>query len=357
MWFLIALLIIPGDAQRGAQLFESQKCVSCHSVQGKGGKAAPDLGLRSARAFTPSLLASLMWNHAPQMWSAMEREGIPNPKLSEQQAADLYAYFFAFRYFERPGDAARGRQVFLSKKCGECHQPTEASAGGAPALVKWEGTGDAVSLARSMWNHAPRMRDEFAKRGIKWPEMNSQELTDLMVYVRSLPGSRNVESRFVAGESETGKSLFNAKGCDTCHRGSLALESGRLRARTLTDLAVGLWNHAPKMVQLPPDINDVEMRRLVGYLWSMQYFESPGSATRGAKVFIAKKCATCHGNPAGGAPPLTAKTRQLDAIEVVSGLWQHGPGMLAAMKAKKLEWPRFRNEEMADLLAYVNSVR
>ena len=43
------------------------------------------------------------------------------PELSEQQAADLFVYFFAARYFEQPGDAKRGQRVFLGKRCGECH--------------------------------------------------------------------------------------------------------------------------------------------------------------------------------------------------------------------------------------------
>ena len=40
---LYASLPIPGDATRGAQVFKDQKCVLCHSVNGEGGKAAPDL--------------------------------------------------------------------------------------------------------------------------------------------------------------------------------------------------------------------------------------------------------------------------------------------------------------------------
>src|ERR1035438_2251665 len=41
--------VIPGDSERGARLFENQRCVECHSVNGKGGKMGMDLGGRVDR--------------------------------------------------------------------------------------------------------------------------------------------------------------------------------------------------------------------------------------------------------------------------------------------------------------------
>ena len=55
------------------------------------------------------------------MWEAMQTKGIGARLLSEQEVADLFAYFFAARYFERAGDSGRGRRVFQSKQCGQCH--------------------------------------------------------------------------------------------------------------------------------------------------------------------------------------------------------------------------------------------
>src|SRR5437868_15155302 len=55
------------------------------------------------------------------MWKAMEKSGIEKPMLTEAQTADLFGYFWASRYFEKPGDEARGRRVFASKRCTECH--------------------------------------------------------------------------------------------------------------------------------------------------------------------------------------------------------------------------------------------
>ncbi len=104
--------LLPGDADRGKDVFRAQNCIVCHSIGGERGKSAPDLGQGVERGFSPYLMAGLLWNHAPVMWAATERKGIAKPELSEQQAADLFVYFFAARYFEQPGDISARRAGF-----------------------------------------------------------------------------------------------------------------------------------------------------------------------------------------------------------------------------------------------------
>src|SRR5215831_11663001 len=108
----LAANIVPGDAQRGEKFFESQGCVRCHSIKGKGGTSAPDLGRRIDRDFTPSQMASTMWNHAPRMWAAMKQQGTAMPSVNPADAADLFAFFISAHFFEKPGDAARGKLAF-----------------------------------------------------------------------------------------------------------------------------------------------------------------------------------------------------------------------------------------------------
>ena len=210
--------IIPGDARRGAQLFDSEQCVQCHSVNGHGGSSAPDLGRRVDRNFTPSVMASLMWNHAPAMWSAMGKQGIMKPTLSQQSAADLFAYFMSARFFEKPGDAGRGKQVFTSKHCAECHGITTVKEPGAPPVAKWESLADPVVLAQQMWNHGAKMKQVMAQKNFAWSEITAQELTDLLVYLQNLPQTRNLAQNFQFGPSESGEQLFQSKGCrpDAC---------------------------------------------------------------------------------------------------------------------------------------------
>lgn len=348
---------LPGDAKAGSQVFVKQKCVSCHSVSGSGGTMAPDLARRPEGRYTPALLASALWNHAPEMWSAMEAAGISKPQLSSQDAADLFAYFYTVRYFEQPGDAARGKQAFESKGCAGCHGETSGKASGAPPISKWESLADPIELARAMWNHAPEMRRALGAKKMTWPALSAQEMTDILVYVQNLPVTKAArrERRFAPASAATGEMLFREKGCAGCHTGTRSLQ-GRLVGQTLAGLAAAMWNHAPEMRGRARELRPEEMTRLVGYLWSIQYFDSAGDPARGARVVEEKQCTTCHGVAGTGAPAFASLSGKLDAAAFVAAIWRHGPEMLSAMKQKKLAWPRFSGDELSHLLAYINSL-
>jgi mono/diheme cytochrome c family protein len=110
------------------------------------------------------------------------------------------------------------------------------------------------------------------------------------------------------------------------------------------------------MKQPPPQLSQEEMRQLVSYIWAKQYFRGDGNADRGKRVFTDKNCATCHNDPSSGAPKLAKGKDAYSDITMVAALWGHGPRMLEMMRQKKLEWPRFTATQMADLIAYLNSL-
>ena len=352
-WCAVAAALTPGDARRGAQVFQSEQCVQCHSLAGTGGTQAPDLARPIDRNYTPAVMASLMWNHAPDMWAGMKKQGIVQAKLSTESAADLFAYFVAARYFEKPGDAGRGKQAFTQLHCAECHGITNSVAAGAPPVAKWASIADPLALAQQMWNHGPRMREEFAKRKVAWPLLTAQNLTDMLVYLRNLPETRGLPREFTMPSGDNGMVLFQSKGCQGCHMGANALES-KLHNQTLTEIAVGMWNHQPNMK--PVELSEDEMRQIIGYVWTRQYFSSVGNADRGRRVFTSAKCAACHENNANGAPKLTKGAEPYSDVTMISALWDHGPRMLDMMNQQKLAWPRFTAQQMSDLIAYLNTL-
>ena len=347
--------IIPGDARRGAQLFDTEQCIQCHSVNGHGGSSAPDLGRRVDRNFTPAVMASLMWNHAPRMWAAMRKQGVVKASLSEESAADLFAYFVSARFFEKPGDAARGKAVFTSKHCAECHGITTVKEPGAPPVAQWESLADPVVLAQQMWNHGAKMKQVMAQKKFAWSEITAQELTDLLVYLRNLPETRHLAENFQFGPSASGEQLFQSKGCAECHKGKLALET-LLKNQTITQIAADMWNHQPEMKQPPPVLSQEEMRQILAYVWARQYFTGEGNAERGKHVFTEKSCAVCHNDPSSGAPSLAGHKGAYSDITMVAALWDHGPRMLQEMARRNIPWPRFSDDEMSDLIAYLNSL-
>jgi mono/diheme cytochrome c family protein len=351
------LPVIPGDSTRGAKLFQTQQCVHCHSVNGEGGKIGIDLGRSVSRKYTPALLASTMWNHGPVMWSAMESASIETPKLSPEDAADLFAYFYSARFFDRPGDVSRGQQTFTSRQCGVCHGIEDSRAEGAPPVVKWESLGDPVGLVQQMWNHSYRMHDAFARRKLEWQALTSAELDDILAYLRSLPQAQKLTAHFSNTSGTRGRQVFESKGCVTCHQGTLALEN-RLHNMTLTDIAVDMWDHAPRMMQPPPTLTEEEMRSLLSYLWMRQFVYGGGNIADGKKVFQARRCAQCHAGGTHGAPPLPGQAKQYSEVSIISALWRHGPQMARRMKEAGIAWPTFGGQqEVADLIAYLNSVQ
>jgi cytochrome c2 len=335
------------DSARGQRLFETLSCVQCHSVNGSGGKAAPDLGRMVDRGFTPSTLASTMWNHAPRMWAAMRDRQITADELDQQGAQDLMAFFYAARFFERPGDAGRGKRVFERDGCAGCHNLS---------VSQWQGLNDPIALLEAMWNHRAQMQAATAAKGAALPQLSAQDLTDILVYLRNLPGTRGQAGVFRIEAAGAGATIFQSAGCAKCHQTVEALAADT-QGKTLTEIAAEMWNHAPRMaaagapaVKLAPG----EMRDLASSFWAAKFFEDAGHSASGSRVFASKKCAVCHNDASSGAPRLPIPGRAFSGASMVSVLWRHGPRMLNLMKTKGLEWPRFDGAQMADLIAYLN---
>ncbi len=347
--------LLPGDADRGKDVFRTQNCGVCHSISGEGGKSAPDLGRGAERGFSPYVMAGLLWNHAPAMWAARERNGVATQELSEQQAADLFVYFFAARYFEELGDARRGERVFSVKRCAECHGIGSVLREGIQPVAAWRSLADPIALAQQMWNHSREMRPALDRTEIPYPRFSAQELTDLLAYLRSAQGPGQAGD-FSTGPVESGENLFVLKGCAGCHRGALTLEARPTRY-SLTDFAAAMWNHPFRAPNNPGPLSYEEMRRLVGYLISTQFFEERGNVEQGRKVFSRKHCGVCHDDPSSGAPGRASMAGRITSFGMVAALWRHGPVMLNRMRLKRISWPRFSGSEMADLAAYLYGLR
>lgn len=339
-----ALWAAPGDASRGEDVLASQKCAACHRF---GPQWSPDLPPTLVKLFksnlTPGRLAAEMWNHAPLMWTAIEARNQPFPTLSEQQASDLTAYFFAAGYFDTPGDPHRGERVFTSGGCHVCHL-MESGQGGGPAVSAW-GIASVTDLLQGMWSHWPAMNAAMGRRRLVWPAVSAEQMRDLLAFVRSrFPEKRKPEMR--AGSSEAGRTLFEEKGCAACHQGDMDL-SQYPHVRSFTQLASSFWNHIPMMTRAPPLVSDQEMADILAYLWSIRYFEESGSARRGKAVFQAKQCGKCH--PARPRAGFTVAS-------MIAALWKHPPAVVAKMKQNMILWPTFLPGEIEDLIALYRTV-
>jgi cytochrome c2 len=341
------------DSVRGRQLFETLSCVQCHSVNGKGGSIGPDLGRIVDRGFTPASLAATMWNHAPKMWAAMRQQNVRAGVLNERDAANLFAYFYSTRFFETPGDAARGKRAFAARGCSNCHGLKEGLLPRVKPVSQWESLADPVALTEAMWNHAPTMLAEATLKHESWPRLTAQDLSDILVYLRHLPFPPSKPPSFQIGTDADGEAVFRARGCAGCHP-SVSELSARTRGKTLTEVAAAMWNHEPIMSKAgatPTRFAPDEMKDLLGYLWAQQFFQDAGIPAAGRRVFVSKKCVSCHDK--GKAPKLAGGG--FNGASMVSALWRHGPSMLGEMQKGHVAWPRFEGSQMADLIAYLNT--
>lgn len=357
-----ANLIYAGDAERGAAVLRRENCLRCHSIrandiprfgqQGEGGNTATDLSRPIGRRFSPALLASVMWNHAPTMWASMKDQRIERPQVSEQDGDDLFAYFFSIRFFEKPGEAERGKQVFEAKHCAECHSLDQAGGGPGHPVSTWKSLGDPILLVHDMWDHAGAMQNALAKHKRGWVTLSGQELTDLSLYLRNLPQLPRAPEGFSLPDPVSGEAPFKAT-CVRCHNGSMSLET-RLSNMTLLDVAAAMWNHIPKMKDVPQTSQE-DMRKIVAYIWERQYLGPAGDPAQGARTFATKRCAVCHSDPRSGAPKLPSGNGNFTTSTMIHVLWTHGPQMLDRMQQEGLAWPHLSADDVSNVVAYLNS--
>jgi mono/diheme cytochrome c family protein len=87
-----------------------------------------------------------------------------------------------------------------------------------------------------------------------------------------------------------------------------------------------------------------------------QSAESIGDPIRGQSLFAAKECVRCHAvRGAGGriGPDLGRQAVKGSFFEIAAGLWNHSLNMDQKMQEFRVPRPTFRDDELADLVAFL----
>ncbi len=177
--------LLPASASRGARVFKKKSCTACHSVEGEGGKAGPELGPTHQLPSTLAQFAGEMWNHSPEMFRVMKTQGIDRPSFENQEMADVMAYLNSLRYFEPTGTARAGAAVFSERGCARCHG-TNAEGTASGEVLRGRGeVYNSISLATSLWNHGPAMYRQARKLSVPWPRLEDSDPGDLTAFLNS----------------------------------------------------------------------------------------------------------------------------------------------------------------------------
>jgi cytochrome c2 len=354
-----------GDAQHGSAVVQDQSCLECHTVnaQGVGHEAnatAPDLAVNSGVAYTPSAFVSALWNHTPAMLSAVSSETsekrVTRPALAEADWADVFAYLYSEQIFQFPAETRRGKEVFTSKKCAECHSLAKIGPGLGPPIFAWKDVNDPATLVYQMWNHASTMKEAFATHRQEWPKLDGRDFGDLAAYVQYVQ-KLAPQSQLSLPEADSGKLAFGHN-CEQCHQGPLALET-RLADKTFLDIGAGVWNHVPLMgagAGSFSKLSEPDMRKILAYVWGLQYRGPEGNVTLGEAAFAAKGCATCHIDAQTGAVVSPHPGKVFTPFSMATIAWGSDRRMHREMWDQGVAWPTLSPEDVSDLVAFMNYV-
>ena len=139
----------------------------------------------------------------------------------------------------------------------------------------------------------------------------SKRLTWTLIAAALVAGVSTLASALpVFGPSQdplAGSRVFGAKGCVKCHSvnglgGKIGPDLGRVaRPRSFDELVAAMWNHLPQMMQRMdalglqrPRLEVRETEDLIGFLYTLNYFDAPGNARAGQRYFTEKRCVVCH---------------------------------------------------------------
>jgi cytochrome c2 len=272
---------------------------------------------------------------------------------------------------ELEGDPFRGRKLFVEKSCVQCHAVWGHGGNLGPEIVRVVARKSLPDLAGSFWNHTPRMIEEMTARGYSWPIIDRTEMADILSYLYYV---RLFDD---PGDPNRGAVYFTSLRCEFCHSvggsgGDRASSLDRFAAYgSPVPLAQAMWNSGPDMRQelvgtgtpIPGFVGD-EMVHIQAYIRErglravgddMELLPLP-DPERGQSVFRGKGCSKCHATGRSGAPDLGEAALRMSVGQISGVLWNHSYVMHDRMRSAGISFPRFEDQELADVVSYLHFI-
>ena len=270
-------------------------------------------------------------------------------------------------------DALEGARIFGAKGCGKCHAVEGMGGGEAPDLGLAAEATTYYGLAADMWNHIPTMTSRMSELGIVRPRLSADEMADVVAFLFRFHYPE------APGDTAAGRVEFTEKRCIMCHQvggvGGVAgpdlSHAGQFSSPI--QVAAAMWNHGPSMDQAM-QAREIERAVFVGseLVDLLAYLRStgdaslaspvqplPGSASQGRQLYRSKACDACHGlgGRGGRGPNLAERGRDWSLMDYAAAMWNKASAMSAEMQARGAGSPELTGSEMADIVAYLYSLR
>jgi mono/diheme cytochrome c family protein len=270
-----------------------------------------------------------------------------------------------------PDNPLQGLRLFEAKGCVQCHSIGDGGSLIGPHLADSLFDGTLLDLGAALWNHVPGMSVTFEVTEREWPLLSEDEALGLLSFLYF------IDYLGEPGDPQEGERVFGGSGgCGSCHViGGGAQRSGPDLARlsmfaSPLYVAQEIWNHGPVMLESmrllglsPPTFGEKDLTNLSAYIRQQagsglqdRLLLTPGNPNEGRRIFASKRCTSCHGARArggGGGPDLSRFPLRRSAEAVAGTMWNHSFTMNDAMRARGIDWPRFENSELADLVAFL----
>lgn len=293
-------------------------------------------------------------------------------------AVVLLAYPLSSVVPQEPGGAAQnvlaGSRLFGAMGCARCHAVRGVGGTVGPDLGRLGQPQSFYDFAAAMWNHLPQMARRMDEIGIERPRLDPWEAADLIAFLTWL------DYFDPPGDTDTGRQLFAEKMCVVCHQlsgvGGVAGPGLDFLGQygSPIQIAAAMWNHGPAMADAMrargierPSFTASELTDLIAYLESASgemptgpLYVLPGRPEAGRRRFVERGCIECHSVKGEGGrlgPDLGEVGRYQNLIEFAVAMWNKAPAMMRVMERRGISVPMLSAAEMADLVAYLSSVR
>ncbi len=199
--------IAHAGAQEGKRLFETEKCASCHQIQGPArektiqdqlAKKGPELwyaGSKFKREFLVKWLSDPRPVRPLEYYSLTKKNKGDHPRLTAGQASDMTEFLMTLKSPDvkplgiQAADNPRGRVVFIKKQsCYGCHEViVRGNAAGGLSGPSFAGAGKRL---QTDWIYAYLSNPKAFKPVKDMPDytgyIKDDEMKDLAAYVGSL---------------------------------------------------------------------------------------------------------------------------------------------------------------------------